>query len=144
MKYASALWAQKALEDIMTAYTLWNDFDRFAESMLNNKVVPKLDVWEGKESYQVKVELPGFSKEEVGLQVQNGVLEIDAKASETAKDDGQWLVRERVLTNQARSLRLPRNVDPNGIQASFQDGLLILTLPKKPETQARSITIDAA
>ena len=94
----------------------------------------------GKE-YVLEAELPGFKKEDIHVEVQDGVLTISAKHEEKQdeKDEksGQYLRRERRYGSYQRSFTLD-GVDPKSIQAAYENGVLKLTLPKEqpavPET----------
>jgi HSP20 family molecular chaperone IbpA len=129
----------------MNAYSFFRELDNLSDGWLTRTVTPKVDVAETKEAYQLTAELPGFKKEDVTVQVQDGVLQLTAnvEASET-KDEVQWLLRERRNQTFQRSFRLPRDVDGDAISAEFRDGLLVLTLPKKEESKPKVVAIKAA
>lgn len=133
----------------MNAYTFWKELDSLSadltDTLLNSASTPRVDVAETKDRYELVAELPGYQKDQVTVQVKEGVLELSATPAE-AKADGeaQWLLRERRLTGFHRSFRLPRDVDGEAIEAAYRDGLLILTLPKKEEAKPRLVTIKAA
>lgn len=127
----------------MNAYTFWKELDSLTEGLLTT--TPRVDVVENKDNYQLVAELPGFGKDEVTVQVKNGVLEIAATPAPQAKaEETTWLVRERRVTGLQRSFRLPRDVDGDAIGAEFRNGLLVLTLPKKEEAKPRVVEIRAA
>lgn len=128
----------------MNAYTLWKELDSLTESLLTT-ATPRVDVNEGKDHYELVAELPGFSKDQVSVQVKDGVLEIVAKQAESQDQaEVQWLIRERRPVTLQRTFRLPRDVDSERIDAAFRDGLLVLTLPKKEEAKPRLVEIKAA
>ncbi len=132
----------------MNAYTFWKELDRLSEGLLTTAAVPRVDVAETKARYEVVAELPGIGKDNVTVEVKDGVLELKASLPESkAEPEGaetQWIVRERRATTYQRSFRLPQDVDGDAIEASFRDGLLVLTLPKKEEAKPRLVTIKAA
>jgi HSP20 family molecular chaperone IbpA len=129
----------------MNAYTFWKELDSMSESLLNPITTPRVDVIEAKDHYEMVAELPGFAKEAVTVQVKDGVLELVASQPESSKDnETQWLIRERRQASYQRSFRLPRDVDGEAIEATFRDGLLVLTLPKKEEVKPRVVSIKAA
>jgi len=129
----------------MNAYTFWKELDSLSDSLLNT-TSPRTDVVETKDHYELVAELPGFGKDDVTVQVKDGVLELTAKASAKAEAEPQvqWLLRERRPTSVQRSFRLPRDVNGDAIEAAFRDGLLVLTLPKKEDAKPRVVTITAA
>jgi len=132
----------------MNAYNFWKELDTLSEGLLSPVATPRVDVTEGQNQYELTAELPGFRKEEVTVQVKDGVLELVA-SQETPTDaqpapEARWLLRERRQAVLRRSFRLPRDVDGDAIEAAFRDGLLVLTLPKKEEAKPRQVAIKAA
>jgi HSP20 family protein len=90
------------------------------------------------------VELPGMTAGDVDLTVRNGVLTLTGeKKRETEEKKGDMLVAERRYGSFRRAFTLPDDVDADRAEATFRDGVLTLTLPKKPEaaTAARKIAI---
>ena len=131
----------------MNAYTFLKELDNLSEGLLSPVSSPRVDVVETKDHYELTAELPGFKKDEVTVQVKDGVLELNAAVPEDktkADSETQWLLRERRKAAFQRTFRLPRDVDGEAIEAAFQDGLLVLTLPKKEETKPRTVSIKAA
>lgn len=131
----------------MNAYTFWKELDGLTDGLLTATTTPRVDVAESKDSYELTAELPGFKRDEVTVQVKDGVLELKAAQSETPSDEGKelrWLLRERRQATFERSFRLPRDVNGDAIEAAFRDGLLVLTLPKKEEVKPRQVAIKAA
>jgi len=133
----------------MNAYTFWKELDGLTDGLLNSTSNPRVDVAETKDSYELTAELPGFKKDEVVVQVKDGVLELtatqpEAKPEATEETETRWLLRERRQSTFHRLFRLPRDVNGDAIEAAFQDGLLVLTLPKKEEAKPRQVAIKAA
>jgi len=129
----------------MNAYSFFKELDNLSDGWLTRTATPRVDVAETKEAYQLTAELPGFKKEDVTVQVQDGVLQLTANVeTKESKDEVQWLLRERRSQTFQRSFRLPRDVDGEAISAEFRDGLLVLTLPKKEESKPKLVAIKAA
>ena len=106
---------------------------------------PRVDVAEAKTAYHLTAELPGIAQDQVTVKVTDGVLEVSAPATKAPElEENRWLLRERQGLGFHRSFRLPRDVDQSQIEAKFANGLLLLTLPKKPEAQPRTVTIQSA
>lgn len=101
-----------------------------------------LDVIETNENLVVKAAVPGVDPDKVDIQVNDDVLTIKG-SFETSTESGDEHYHRRELRSGSfeRSLRLPPTVDAGKAQAQFENGLLTLTLPKKPEAQTRSIKI---
>lgn len=103
---------------------------------------PALDVVEDEDSITVSVELPGLKKEDVNVQVENGVLTISGeKKTETEKKDRQWHRMERRYGAFCRTLSLPRGVVADGAEAKFADGVLSIRLPKREDVKPKAVRI---
>lgn len=104
---------------------------------------PVVDIREEKDRYVLDAELPGMSEKEVDIKVNDRVLTIASTKEEDKKEekDGRYLIRERGVRTFRRAFTLPRDVNSEKIAASFKDGLLTVMLPKRPETQEKSISI---
>ena len=111
---------------------------------------PKVDVQATKESYELEMELPGLTEKDVTIDLKDREITIasidDAKEEKKeAKEEvkATYLVKERVATHFSRSFTLPDDIDPEGVNAKFQNGLLTITIPRKAESKARRIAISA-
>lgn len=109
---------------------------------------PRVDVRETNESYIMDMDLPGMTEKDIDLNLQDRVLTIaSVKEAEKTEDksksaDGTtWLIRERRNASFSRRFTLPEDIDPSKVDASFKNGVLTITIPRKPETQPRQITI---
>ena len=92
------------------------------------------DIRETEDAYQIEMELPGFSREEVKAELKNGTLTIEASHNETneEKDEktGRYLRRERYSGSCRRSFYVGDVVTQEDIKAKFTDGILTVTVPK--------------
>lgn len=111
---------------------------------------PKVDVQATKENYELEMELPGLTEKDVTIDLKDREITIasveDAKEEKKeAKEEAKatYLVKERVATHFSRSFTLPDDIDPEGVNAKFQNGLLTITIPRKAESKARRIAICA-
>lgn len=105
---------------------------------------PAVDLLDKKDKLVVKVELPGVDKKDVKISLTENNLTIQGevkKEEEVKKED--YYYRERAYGNYARTIALPIEVDKEKINAKFKDGVLEITMPKKPEVQPKEITIEA-
>ncbi|GLB47375.1 18 kDa heat shock protein [Philodulcilactobacillus myokoensis] len=124
-----------------------NFFGNFGKNMFNsfaNSNEMKTDVVENKDNFQVTAELPGFKKDNIDLDYHDNNLNIRANhdLNKEAKDNkGNVLRKERSTSNVARSFYLP-HVDFNNISASYDGGLLKITLPKESKDQRNGHSID--
>ncbi|MGV3532800.1 MAG: Hsp20/alpha crystallin family protein [Chthoniobacteraceae bacterium] len=106
---------------------------------------PALDVYDEKDSLLVKVELPGMKKEDIQINLQNGVLTVSGERKhEFEKKEGETFRSERYFGKFQRSVTLPTQVAPDGIKASYKDGVLAIRLPKAEEAKPRQIDVDVS
>jgi HSP20 family protein len=95
---------------------------------------PSMDVKETNKEIVVETELPGLDEKDISLTVQNGVLTIQGeKKLDYDEEKENYHVMERRYGSFQRSLRLPDTVDDTKINAHFDNGVLKVTLPKRPE-----------
>ena len=103
---------------------------------------PRIDLSETKDSFVVKAELPGLDAKDVNLTISGNVLTIkgEKKKEEEKKDEHQHYV-ERYHGSFQRSFQLPLNVKSDKIGATFDKGVLKVTLPKTEEAKKKEIEI---
>ncbi len=94
--------------------------------------MPRIDVRTTGDDMVVYAELPGIDKDDIDIEVTDGVLAIkgERKAESEQKDDEGWLIRERSYGSFERALTLPEGVDPDKITADYNDGVLEVHIPK--------------
>ena len=93
----------------------------------------KTDVRELPDTYEVDVDLPGFKKDEITVDLKNGYLTIGASKGldkDQSDQNGKYLRRERYAGVCSRSFYVGENVRPEDISAKYEDGILILSVPK--------------
>jgi HSP20 family molecular chaperone IbpA len=93
----------------------------------------KTDVKETDEGYELDVELPGFKKEEIHLDLQNGYLTISTEKNLENKEEkqGKLLRQERYAGTMQRSFYVGESITEDDIKAKFENGVLSLMIPKK-------------
>lgn len=103
----------------------------------------RLDVAEDDKAYTVKAEIPGVKKEDINVSVDGNLVSLSAEVkSEKEEKEGQKVVRrERYYGSVSRSFTLGHDVDMNKAEAKYEDGVLNLTLPKKPGAAAKKVTV---
>jgi HSP20 family protein len=106
---------------------------------------PAIDLYETKDDLVVKAELPGLKLEDINVSLRENTLTIEGerKHEEEVKDDSFYRV-ERWHGRFFRSLDLPTMVDADKIQATYENGVLRVTLPKRPEVKPRQIKVQVA
>lgn len=103
---------------------------------------PAVDVSEDKDNIYFTVEIPGMSKEDVKVTMQDNILTIQGeKKLETEKKDANFHRVERSYGSFVRSFTVPTGVVADKIKAQYQDGLLKITLPKAEQVKPKEIPI---
>lgn len=128
--------------------TLDRVFDQAFGSSLGSRVwVPAMDVAERKDAYVVHAELPGLEPDQVDVSFEKNVLTIrgtkPASFDVNAEGELRIFAAERVSGSFERSVRLPEFVDAERITASFDNGVLTVTVPKAEAAQPRRIAVTA-
>ncbi len=136
---------------------VFDDFDRAffrgmnsPEHMLYGRNAPhmmKTDVKETEEGYEVDVDLPGFRKEDIKLELNNGYLTISTEKSLEKKDEkkGKVLRQERYSGTMQRSFYVGGGITEEDIKARYENGVLSLLIPKKEakrEPEKKQILIE--
>ncbi len=106
--------------------------------------LPAVEMFEKEDKFVVKAELPGMKHEDVDISVTDDTLTIKGdKRSEKEVKEEDYYFSERSFGSFLRSIALPSNVDAEKIEASFDDGVLEIDLPKVPEVKPKKITVSA-
>ena len=103
----------------------------------------KMDVSEDDKAYTVRAEIPGVTKEDIKVAVDGNQVSISAEVKkEKEEKEGKTMIRsERYYGSVYRSFTLDHDVDPDATKAKYTDGVLELTLPKKPGTAGKEIKV---
>lgn len=129
--------------------TLMDDFfnfgNQFPRALLTREeqdFYPQLDISETNSHYCLEVDLPGVSKENLDIKVDDNVITIKGK-KELNKEykDNNFYTRERFSGNFQRSLFLPLSVKADKIDATFKDGVLTIKAPKTDVSHTKTIEI---
>ena len=127
----------------------FNVFDNFERKFFGNSSANlpafRTDIKDADDKFVLEAELPGFDKEDISLDVKDGILTISAQHKEEKEDKdekGQYIRRERRYGSFRRSFDVT-GIDENGITAAYSNGILTLNLPKTvpavPETRRIAI-----
>jgi HSP20 family protein len=104
----------------------------------------KIDLTEQDGSYAVKADIPGVKKDDIDVRIDGNLITISAEVKsekEEKGNGGRVLRRERQEGYASRSFTVASPVDEGKVQASYKDGILALTLPKKSDTSSKRIAI---
>lgn len=105
-------------------------------------LAPRLDVVETDTEFEIEAEMPGLHREDIEISFDDGVLTIRGeKKIEEERKDKNLHVSERRYGEFRRTLRLPTSVDPNGIKATMENGVLRIVAPKLAHAEAKKIEV---
>jgi HSP20 family protein len=107
--------------------------------------VPAVDVFEDADAIRIVAEVPGVSPDDVKISHENNVLTIQGTKQQTEEKRTERVYRyERAYGAFARSFTLPTSVDASGIKATYEHGVLTVTLPKVEQARPRQIQVQVA
>ncbi|GJJ04434.1 heat-shock protein Hsp20 [Duganella rhizosphaerae] len=102
----------------------------------------RMDVEENEQAYEVQADMPGVKKEDIKVSIDGRQVSLSAQSEQTTEQEQDGLLwRERHAGQCYRSFTLPQEVDEAQAQARYEDGVLHLTLPKKPGAGGTRLTI---
>jgi HSP20 family protein len=112
------------------------------EEIASRGWVPPVDIQETEDAYRLMAELPGLTKEDINITLENNVLRLsgERKFERDAKKESFQRI-ERTYGSFTRSFALPSQVNSEGVTATFADGVLTLTVPKAEQAKPRKIAI---
>jgi HSP20 family protein len=106
---------------------------------------PALDVYDEKDNFVVKTELPGMKKEDIEITMHEGTLTISGeRKNERETKEGETFRSERYFGRFQRSVTLPAVVDANAVKATYKDGVLTIDLPKSEEAKPKHIAVNVS
>ncbi len=124
----------------------WDDF--FPQVVRSNAVspasrVPAVDIRETDSELKLIADLPGIDKEAIEVSVKEGILSLTVKSEQEHSEESQGRVirQERYRGTFLRSFKLNDTVDDENIQASYKDGVLSITVPKKEPVKPKRIEV---
>ena len=127
-------------------FEMLRDMDRFFNRAVNGAdegmgtAAYPVDIHEDENHIYVEAELPGFKREEIEVNFDQGVLTINA-SRQSEEQQGETHLNERRFTRVSRRFSMPNTVDTGKVQAKLEDGVLRLTLPKREEVKPRRIEV---
>ena len=128
--------------------SIFHGMDDFFDDNFNFPVLErsmKTDIKDLENSYELSVELPGYTKEEMNVELKNGSLIVSAektKNNDEKDEEGKYIRRERYFGKCQRSFYVGRDIKQEDIQAEFKDGILHINVPKKEEAKEEQKLIE--
>ena len=117
----------------------WSSFGRTGQ--LFTGWSPALDLYESGDQFVAVVELPGMRKEDIDISLHDGTLTISGERKGESTNGEKAQRTERYVGTFRRSLALPTRVDANKVTATYEDGILKVTLPKAEEAKPKRIQL---
>ena len=115
--------------------SLWSRADGF----------PQIELAESDDDIAVRAEMPGVSPEDVRIEVTGNVLKLSGEKSAEKEEKGRnYHFSERQYGSFSRMIQLPSSVDADKVDATYKDGVLTITLPKRAEAKPRRIPVRGA
>lgn len=137
--------SRNRLRDILPSN--WNDLDAVVEQLFGPAAARGVQaffvpasVWEDGNAYHVELDVPGVDREHVELTFEKGTLKITTERT-APEVERRGLVDERRYGKVTRTVTLPESVDTESISAELTNGVLHVTVNKKPEAQPKKIEI---
>jgi HSP20 family protein len=104
--------------------------------------IPAMDLVETEDHFVLKADLPGLTESDVNVEVEDSVLTVSGERKAEHEDKREGYVRvERAFGAFRRSLTLPEGINPEAVQASFENGVLEVRIPKPEERKPRKVAI---
>jgi len=121
---------------------LFEDFDKMFAGH-NQETVRKFvtDIYETENSGVIKMEVPGFSKEELSIKLDNNILTVSGERKQETSENTKYYLREIDYGKFARSFEIPEYLDSEKIKAKFENGVLKIEIEKRKEEQKKDISI---
>ncbi|TQC41823.1 Hsp20/alpha crystallin family protein [Rhodococcus sp. WS4] len=126
----------------------FRDIDRLTEQLLGASAgsarAPRfmpMDLYRSGDHYVLHADLPGVDPGTVDVSVDGGILTVKAQRSERTEHDVQWLTSERFTGSYLRQLSLGQDIDADHIAATYENGVLTVTLPVAERAKPRRIEI---
>jgi HSP20 family protein len=103
---------------------------------------PVVDIYDNDDSVVIKADLPGLSKDDITIDLENQTLTVKGERSlENEVKEENYYRRERAFGKFHRAFTVPAEVNPDQIKANFKDGVLKIEIPKPEEQQPKQITV---
>jgi HSP20 family protein len=126
---------------LLTSFDPFAEFHRSLGAAGKSLAAVRMDAVRREGEIELRFDLPGIDTDSIDVTVDRGVLTVSAKRSEEYAEDEKVFVRERVMGSFTRRLRLSDSVDAEKIAASYDGGVLTVTVPLTERAQPRKIEV---
>lgn len=124
------------MDDFFNFPTRWDDlYLRDFDNLSAN-------IWEEENKIYVKMAMPGVKKEDIKISVTGDTLSIEGESKEEKEEkEKKYFLKTFQSCSYSQSFNLPSLVNPDGVEAKFEDGVLTITLPKAKESESKQVSI---
>ena len=132
-----SIFGENLFDDLFDSFPFYDNATKDVEKKLYGRKAAhmmKTDIKEKSDGYELVMDLPGFTKDEVQVTLENGYLTVEAEKGldkDEKNEDGKYIRRERYSGSCSRSFYVGDGVTEEDIKARFEDGILKLDIPKK-------------
>lgn len=131
-----------SLFDDIIQKTMPSFTDEFGVNFFGSNSYPKVDVIDHDDRITIEAEIPGLSKKEVSVDLEENILTISgAKQSKDESSEINYIRKELKRSSFKRSFKLGENINQKNVNADFNNGVLLITLPKKEPEKPKKIKI---
>ncbi|WP_118831107.1 Hsp20/alpha crystallin family protein [Salinibacter ruber] len=121
-------------------------FDRFfgrgGDDDTSTVWAPRTDLSETDDAFRIRLDVPGMTKDDIAINLQNNTLTVSGERSSERQKDGEEYVRvERAFGTFHRTFTLPDAVDPDRVEATYDEGVLTINVPRTEKSTRRQIEI---
>lgn len=128
----------------MATYDPFRDLDRLASSLFDTRRGPRrmpMDLYRDGDHYVLTADLPGIDPGSVDIDVDGQLLTIRAERTLHSGEDVKWITREREAASFLRQLNLGQGIDTESISASYNNGVLSVTIPVSEKAKPRKVEV---
>ena len=119
------------------------DADAWKEYLETENIIsPLVDIFEKDEDYVLVVNMPGVKRENIKVKIEGGALFIFGKVNYLERNHYKYILNENEIGNYFRRFKLSENIDQSKIEAMYENGQLVIIMPKDEKLKARTIEIN--
>jgi HSP20 family protein len=134
---------------LLTTFDALGEFDRiarraFGPAQAGSAAAIRMDAVRRPQEIELRFDLPGIDTDSLNVTVDRGVLSISAQRSQEFGEDEKPFIRQRIMGSFAHRVRLSDSVNADGIEASYEAGVLTVRVPLREKAQPRKVEVRAA
>ena len=124
-------------------FSTMREFDRLFQGRPANRWMPRVDVFDRDNDLMVRTEVPGVDPESIEITVDGGTLAIKGERTFQAEENTPEYHRKEIFEGSfERTILLPKGIDPEAVSATSKDGILEVSIPKRPEVLPRKVAVE--